>query len=97
MRPPVPLPGRQRRRLGHLAGGATVALTDDEQVTPAMQYRPGPGRVLLELPGGNADGDEPVEAAAARELLEETGYEAATLEPVMQTFLALYALHRRHP
>ncbi|MFI7416403.1 NUDIX hydrolase [Nonomuraea sp. NPDC049684] len=82
-----------------LVGGATVAvvaLTDDEQVVLARQYRPGPGRVLLELPGGNADQDEQVEAAAARELLEETGYEAATLEVVMQTFLASYASHRRH-
>lgn len=82
-----------------LVGGATVAivaLTDDEQVVLARQYRPGPGRVPLELPGGNADGDEPVEVAAARELLEETGYEAAALEVVMQTFLASYASHRRH-
>jgi ADP-ribose pyrophosphatase len=82
-----------------LVGGATVAIvavTEDEQVVLARQYRPGPGRVLLELPGGNADGDEPVEVAAARELLEETGYEAATLEVVMQTFLSSYASHRRH-
>ncbi|GAA2214799.1 hypothetical protein GCM10009850_102650 [Nonomuraea monospora] len=82
-----------------LVGGSTVAvvaLTGDEQVVLARQYRPGPGRVLLELPGGNAGGDEPVEVAAARELLEETGYEAATLEVVMRTFLSSYASHRRH-
>lgn len=82
-----------------LVGGATVAVvavTGDDQVILARQYRPGPGKVLLELPGGNADGDEPVEKAAARELLEETGYEAATLEVVMQTYLASYASHRRH-
>ncbi|MET9068921.1 NUDIX domain-containing protein [Streptosporangium sandarakinum] len=42
----------------------------------------GPGKVLLELPGGNADGDEPVEVAAARDLLKETGYKAErTAEP----------------
>ncbi|WP_198653106.1 NUDIX hydrolase [Actinocorallia populi] len=82
-----------------LAGGATVALvaiTEDEQVVLARQYRPGPGRILLELPGGNAEDGEPVEAAAARELLEETGYEAASVEVVMQTYLASYASHRRH-
>ncbi|MEU4229618.1 NUDIX hydrolase [Nonomuraea sp. NPDC026600] len=82
-----------------LEGGATVAIvavTEDDQVVLARQYRPGPRRVLLELPGGNADGDEPVEVAAARELLEETGYEAATLKVVMQTYLASYASHRRH-
>lgn len=82
-----------------LVGGTTVAiiaLTEDDQVVLARQYRPGPGRILLELPGGNADGDEPVEVAAARELLEETGYEAASVEVVMQTYLASYASHRRH-
>ncbi|MEV3986915.1 NUDIX hydrolase [Nonomuraea sp. NPDC049758] len=82
-----------------LVGGVTVAIvavTEDDQVVLAHQYRPGPGQVLLELPGGNADGDEPVEVAAARELLEETGYEAATLEVVMQTYLASYASHRRY-
>lgn len=82
-----------------LVGGATVAIvavTEDERVVLARQYRPGPGKVLLELPGGNADDDEQVEVAAARELLEETGYEAASLEVVMRTFLASYASHRRH-
>jgi len=82
-----------------LVGGATVAIfavTEDNQVVLARQFRPGPGRILLELPGGNVDADEPVEAAAARELLEETGYEAASVEVVMQTLLAAYASHRRH-
>ncbi|MGV9534405.1 NUDIX domain-containing protein [Streptosporangium sandarakinum] len=45
--------------------------------TPRVPSRRGPaGKVLLELPGGDADGDEPVEVAAARELLGETGHEA---------------------
>ncbi|MFG1755770.1 NUDIX domain-containing protein [Streptosporangium sandarakinum] len=43
---------------------------------PARQCRPGPGNALPELPGGDAGGDEPVEVAAARELLEEAGCEA---------------------
>ncbi|MGH3850209.1 MAG: hypothetical protein ACRDRT_10970, partial [Pseudonocardiaceae bacterium] len=36
-----------------LVGGTTVAiiaLTEDDQVVLARQYRPGPGRILLELP-----------------------------------------------
>lgn len=82
-----------------LVGGKTVAvvaLTDDEQVILVRQFRPGPNAVLAELPGGLVDDGETVEVAAARELLEETGFEAESVEVVGQTFLAAYATHRRH-
>jgi len=52
-----------------------VALTEDNKVIMVEQYRPGPDRVLYELPGGGVDGDETYEQAITRELREETGYE----------------------
>jgi ADP-ribose pyrophosphatase len=52
-----------------------VALTDDNQVILAKQFRPGPKKVLLELPGGGVESDETPKDAITRELLEETGYE----------------------
>ncbi|MGW2873216.1 NUDIX hydrolase [Kitasatospora sp. NPDC001225] len=55
-------------------GGAVLALTPDRRVILARQYRPGPDRVLYELPGGLLDPGEQAVDAAARELLEETGY-----------------------
>jgi ADP-ribose pyrophosphatase len=53
---------------------ACVALTTDNQVILAKQYRPGPKQVLLEIPGGGLKAGESPEMAMERELLEETGY-----------------------
>lgn len=57
-----------------------LALTPENEVVLARQFRPGPEEVLLELPGGLVDpGRSPAEAARA-ELLEETGYAGDLLE-----------------
>lgn len=55
--------------------GAVLALTPDRHVILARQYRPGPARTLYDLPGGLVEPGEDAEAAIARELLEETGYQ----------------------
>jgi len=52
----------------------TLALTRKKKVILVKQFRPGPQRILLELPGGYIDKDEKPKIAAARELMEETGY-----------------------
>ncbi|MQS16069.1 NUDIX hydrolase [Streptomyces kaniharaensis] len=57
------------------SAGAVLALTPDQRVILARQYRPGPDRVLYELPGGFIEPGEQATEAIARELLEETGYQ----------------------
>jgi 8-oxo-dGDP phosphatase len=52
-----------------------VAVTPTAQVVLIRQYRPGLGAVHFEIPAGVVDENDPSPAvAAARELLEETGY-----------------------
>ena len=56
------------------------AETEEGLVITERQYKHGVGRVSLTLPaGGILDGEEPL-AAAERELLEETGYRAESIE-----------------
>lgn len=50
------------------------ALTPDQKVILAKQYRVGPEKVLAELSGGGFNQGEDAESAISRELLEETGY-----------------------
>ena len=50
------------------------ALTPEEKVVLIRQFRPGPERILTEMPGGEVEPGETWDAAVARELKEETGY-----------------------
>ncbi len=63
---------------------AIVAVTDDGKLVLVEQFRPPVGKAVIELPAGLAGDEsgheqEDLAAAARRELLEETGYEAAEM------------------
>jgi ADP-ribose pyrophosphatase len=60
-----------------------VAVTPDDEVVLVWQYRFGTERMSLEVPGGVVEPDESPLDAARRELREETGYEAESLEPLV--------------
>ncbi|HLX08228.1 MAG TPA: NUDIX hydrolase [Thermoanaerobaculia bacterium] len=66
----------------HPGAAAIVPLLGSGEVLMLRQYRYATGGWLLEVPAGTRDGDEPPELCAARELREETGYRAATLQPL---------------
>lgn len=52
------------------------------QIVMIRSERPAVGRTLWELPAGTLDPGESPDAAARRELEEETGYRAATMTPL---------------
>ena len=62
-------------------GGVTLfAIDNDGMLLLVRQYRHATGEIMLELPAGTIDGDEPPEQCAVRELQEETGYKPGKIE-----------------
>ena len=61
-----------------------VAVTTDDKILLIRQYRHGLERVSFEIPAGTTDpGETSLEAAAKRELLEETGYGGGRWSPLV--------------
>jgi ADP-ribose pyrophosphatase len=75
-----------REIVEHAGGAAVVAVDDDDNVLLVRQHRPAVGADLLELPAGLVDpGESPLETAR-RELEEETGFRAASVEPLISFY-----------
>jgi len=75
---------------------SVLAITNDNRVLLARQYRPGPDAVLDELPAGGVELGETPEAAALRELREETGYVPARLVALGKPLECAYSTIERH-
>lgn len=69
-----------REKVHHPGGVVILPLLDAETLILVRQYRYAPQKLLWELPAGKLDAGEEPAVCAARELAEETGYEAAHLE-----------------
>jgi ADP-ribose pyrophosphatase len=64
----------------HPGASAIVPMLTDGRVILIRQFRHAVGGMILEVPAGKLDASEDPEVCASRELEEETGYRARTLE-----------------
>lgn len=82
--------GRVSRRevVEHPGAVAVLPVLPSGELVLVRQYRHAVGRTLLEVPAGTREPDEPAEACARRELLEETGYEAGSLRELTRFYVS---------
>lgn len=80
--------GRQvvREVIRHPGAVVLVPLLEDGRVVLIENHRSTVGETLLELPAGTMEPGEPPEQTAARELKEETGYQAAKIEKIHEFY-----------
>ena len=71
----------------HPGAAAVVPLLDPHRVVLIRQYRHATGGYLYEIPAGKLDLGEDPELCARRELLEETGYEAEEIRPLISIWM----------
>lgn len=66
----------------HPGGAAVLPILDDGRVLLIRQFRPVCSGMVFEIPAGRLEqGESPVQCGA-RELIEETGYSASSIEPL---------------
>jgi len=71
-----------REVVRHHGSVAMLAVSADDRVVLVRQYRYAVDEALWELPAGRLDSGETPEQGARRELLEEVGLEAETVERI---------------
>lgn len=75
---------------------SVIALTPDNKVIIAEQFRAGPEVVLQDIPGGLAEEGEDLEAVALRELREETGYATTDIQYLGKVYKDAYSNAEGH-
>ena len=79
----------------HPGAAVILPLLDDGRIILIRNVRQTVGKVLWELPAGTLESGEAPEACAAREVEEETGYRAGTINPLTAFFASPGILNER--
>jgi len=75
-----------REVVEHPGAVGIVALSANQELILVRQWRHAVGRSLLEIPAGTREPNEPTIQTAQRELLEETGYEVASIREIARYY-----------
>lgn len=75
----------KRELIEHPGAVAILAITPEKKIIMVEQYRKALERSIIEIPAGKLEKGESPETTAMRELEEETGYTAGSLE-LIQSF-----------
>ena len=67
----------------HPGGAGVLPIDEEHNVLLVRQYRNAVGDMVLEIPAGKREGQEPFLQCASRELEEETGYKSDHLEQLL--------------
>jgi ADP-ribose pyrophosphatase len=84
-----------REAVVHPGAAVILPLVDDDHVCLIKNYRIAVDAELIELPAGTIDPPEDPLDTARRELLEETGYRASTLEKLYEYWVSPGILSER--
>jgi len=85
----------QREVIEHPGAVVIIPVLDDGRICLIRNYRVAVQQELIELPAGTLEPGEPPIETARRELIEETGFRAASVSPLMQLLMSPGILHER--
>lgn len=85
----------ERDVIVHPGSVVVLPLVDPDRVCLIRNYRVAVGETLIELPAGTLEGGEDPLDRARRELAEETGYRAGSLEKLSEFYMSPGILRER--
>ncbi len=85
----------KRQTVVHPGAVTILPMVEDDVVCLIKNYRISVDETLIELPAGTLEPPEAPELCASRELIEETGYRAETIQKIHQFYMSPGILNER--